>query len=50
MVLNNLSQTPICPVEFLGFAQQLRGMTDGTQWIADFMGNTRRQSTEGSEF
>jgi hypothetical protein len=49
VVLNDLRQT-IRTIEFLGLPQQLRGMTDGAQRIADFMGDAGGQAPERGEF
>src|SRR5690606_36443232 len=33
----------------VGFKQQLGGVADGTERVANLMGNARRQTTEGGE-
>ena len=49
MALNDIQQFGLAVVGGL-FCEQLRGVADGPEWVADFVSNTAGQSTEGSEF
>ena len=50
MVGNDFGEAFVALAEFRGFGQQLGGMTDGAQGIADFMGDTGGQPPQRCQF
>jgi hypothetical protein len=44
LFLNHLDHTLIRMVKFGGLAQQLRGVADRAEWIADLVRDTRRKA------
>ncbi|MCY1348087.1 hypothetical protein D9M69_342210 [compost metagenome] len=49
MVLDDLRQAPVRPLQFFRFLQQLRGVADGAQGIADLVGDAGGQAAEGDQ-
>ncbi len=50
LIVNDLTETPVRNGQFLGFQQQLGGMTDGAQRVADLVGDTGGQSAQRGQF
>ncbi|MNC12523.1 hypothetical protein D3C75_602470 [compost metagenome] len=49
VVEDDLGQAAVGCAEVLGFLQQLGGVTDGTERVADFVGDAGGQATEGGQ-